>query len=191
MFALGCITYFMLFGNPPFQSDLKEGRERDRELDNLVEIGIYDFPDPLDVSDDAVDFIEKLLLKEPEDRMTASKALRHRWIANSIVVQPHRRISTSPSSSSAFSSTPRDIRIAASHKDTERICNSLRPQRRESPMSRSMDTLLSLTDRYQAAKESNSISTSSPPRSNTTNLGERYRSSRTNYSSTYTSSYHY
>jgi len=38
------------------------------------------------ISDEGKDFIKKLLVKDPEDRMTAKQALMHPWIVNNLMV---------------------------------------------------------------------------------------------------------
>lgn len=69
------ITYILLAGYPPFYG------ESDQEIFASVRNGFFDFPSPEwdNISDDAKDFISKLLQKDPAARMTASESIRHRW----------------------------------------------------------------------------------------------------------------
>ncbi|XP_048881459.1 death-associated protein kinase 2 [Brienomyrus brachyistius] len=76
MWSIGVITYILLSGMSPFQGD------NDTEtLKNIVEM-TYEFDDYhfKQTSDMAKDFIEKLLRKEQNERMTADECLLHPWI---------------------------------------------------------------------------------------------------------------
>uniref|UniRef100_A0A8C4RR01 Si:ch211-27e6.1 n=1 Tax=Erpetoichthys calabaricus TaxID=27687 RepID=A0A8C4RR01_ERPCA len=88
--ALGVITYIMLSGSMPFE---EENRTR---LYRMILKGRYSFPWP-NVSNLAKDFITRLLTIDPNDRMTASQALKHPWIvtmaASSSMKNLHRSIS--------------------------------------------------------------------------------------------------
>ncbi|RXG70115.1 Death-associated protein kinase related [Armadillidium vulgare] len=76
MLSVGVLTYVLLTGFLPF------GGESDQET--FVEIlkGEVDFPPELfeDVTPDAIDFIKKLLIKQPEKRMSAKESLNHSWM---------------------------------------------------------------------------------------------------------------
>lgn len=76
MFSVGCITYFMLCGEPPFVSDKADLDERDDELDQLVLKGKFEYPDT-ELSSAAKSFISNLLSQDPAQRMTAEDALKH------------------------------------------------------------------------------------------------------------------
>jgi len=68
IYATGVITYILLCGYPPF------------EPDNGI---IYlEFPSPEwdTISSSAKDLIEKLLISDPNVRLTADDALKHPWI---------------------------------------------------------------------------------------------------------------
>ncbi|XP_014211568.1 homeobox protein 5-like [Copidosoma floridanum] len=76
MWSLGVTTYVLLTGFSPF------GGETDQEtLKNIIH-GQVDFPEELfeDVSIQARDFVAKLLILEPSDRMTAKQCLQHEWL---------------------------------------------------------------------------------------------------------------
>jgi calcium/calmodulin-dependent protein kinase I len=76
MWSIGVITYFLLAGFPPFMGD---------NLPEIVEQIVnadYSFPSPYwdEVSKEAKDFVKKLLVLEPEKRLTAEQALNHAWL---------------------------------------------------------------------------------------------------------------
>jgi len=74
IWSCGCIMYFMLFGRPPFYSDIEE------EIYNLVSEGIYIFPSKPHVTDSAKELIGFLLEKDPNKRYSSKQALSHPWI---------------------------------------------------------------------------------------------------------------
>lgn len=80
MFSMGCIIYIMLTGRHPFDVS---GHSTDEEMEERIK---HQAP-PLrgsrytaDLSDSALDLIERLLDKRPERRMTAMEMLRHPWV---------------------------------------------------------------------------------------------------------------
>jgi len=79
MWSIGVITYILLCGFPPFYN------ENLPELFEQIMKADYDFPEEYwaDVSADAKDFIRKLLVVEPTERMTGQQALDHRWLKGS------------------------------------------------------------------------------------------------------------
>lgn len=76
MWSIGVITYILLSGLSPFQ-----GHTDEETLKNVVELQ-YEFEEgPFKTTSDmAKDFIEKLLVTSPGDRMSASECLLHPWI---------------------------------------------------------------------------------------------------------------
>lgn len=76
MWSIGVITYILLSGLSPFQ-----GHTAEETLKNVVELQ-YEFEEgPFKTTSDmAKDFIEKLLVQSPGDRMTAKECLLHPWI---------------------------------------------------------------------------------------------------------------
>ncbi|XP_072524035.1 serine/threonine-protein kinase H2 [Salminus brasiliensis] len=76
MWALGVISYILLSGSMPFDQ-----RSRPR-LFRAILRGSYSFHgEPWNsVSNQAKDFIERLLSLNPEQRMTAEQALKHPWL---------------------------------------------------------------------------------------------------------------
>jgi calcium/calmodulin-dependent protein kinase I len=78
MWSIGVLAYILLSGCPPFNGDT------DAQIFNQVKSGIYTFDAPQwdDVSCVAKDFICCLLRMDPSERLTASEALAHPWIAS-------------------------------------------------------------------------------------------------------------
>jgi len=76
LWSVGVITYLILCGFPPFYGEsLPEVFEQIMKAE-------YDFPDPYwtEVSSEAKDLIQKLLVVDPKKRLTATQALTHTWI---------------------------------------------------------------------------------------------------------------
>ena len=76
LWAFGIITYILLAGYPPFSDDNREN------LIVKIRSGVFAFHDKYwaNVSGDAKDFIMRLLVVNPNARMTVDQALAHRWV---------------------------------------------------------------------------------------------------------------
>ncbi|XP_060915528.1 death-associated protein kinase 2 [Labrus mixtus] len=76
MWSIGVITYILLSGLSPFQ-----GYTDEETLRNILAIA-YEFDDQVfsTTSSMAKDFIQKLFVKDPRERMTADESLLHPWI---------------------------------------------------------------------------------------------------------------
>lgn len=76
MWSIGVISYVLLCGYPPFQG------EGPRELFRSIYNVDYSFPDEdwSFISDEAKDFISRLLVKNQKERLTVDEALSHPWI---------------------------------------------------------------------------------------------------------------
>ncbi|XP_034626456.1 calcium/calmodulin-dependent protein kinase type 1G [Trachemys scripta elegans] len=74
--SIGVITYILLCGYPPFYE------ETESKLFEKIKEGYYEFESPFwdDISESAKDFIAHLLEKDPNERFTCERALRHPWI---------------------------------------------------------------------------------------------------------------
>jgi calcium/calmodulin-dependent protein kinase I len=76
LWSVGVITYLLLCGFPPFYGEsLPEVFEQIMKAE-------FDFPDPYwtEISGDAKDFIQKLLIADSKKRLTAATALQNPWI---------------------------------------------------------------------------------------------------------------
>ena len=79
MWSVGCIVFLLLSGNLPFM-----GRSQ-KELFRKIVSGKYEFDDDdwCDVSEDAKDLVKKLLVLDPDVRLTANDCMKHRWLKTS------------------------------------------------------------------------------------------------------------
>nr|XP_027814521.2 myosin light chain kinase family member 4 [Ovis aries] len=87
MWSVGVITYMLLSGLSPFLGD------DDAETLNNILACRWDLEDQefQDISEEAREFISKLLIKEKSWRISASEALKHPWLADHKL---HSRLST-------------------------------------------------------------------------------------------------
>ncbi|CAK4076689.1 unnamed protein product [Aphanomyces euteiches] len=76
IWSLGVITFILLCGYPPFHND------NQAKLFAAIKLGTFKFKSPYwdDISDDAKDFISKMLCLEPAQRWTAEQLLKHCWL---------------------------------------------------------------------------------------------------------------
>jgi len=76
IWSIGVITYVLLCGFTPFYGD------NQRQLFERILHAKFDYPSPEwdDVSATAKDFVSKLLVVNPADRLSAEQALLHPWI---------------------------------------------------------------------------------------------------------------
>ena len=76
IWSIGVITYVLLCGFPPFNE------ENQKELFDKILNAQYDFPSPEwdDVSEEAKNFIKKILIVDPDERYTAEQCLKDPWI---------------------------------------------------------------------------------------------------------------
>lgn len=76
MWSIGVTTYLLLCGDTPFN-----GKNR-QQLFRRISCDEPTFADDKwgNISDEGVDFVRKLLTKDPERRLTADQALSHRWL---------------------------------------------------------------------------------------------------------------
>lgn len=79
MWSVGCIVFLLLSGNLPFM-----GRSQ-KELFRKIVSGKYEFDedDWCDVSVEAKDMVIKLLVLDPDQRMSSTDALKHKWMKTS------------------------------------------------------------------------------------------------------------
>ena len=74
---MGIVLFIMLSGKPPF------GGKANKEIIENVLRGSYNYNNPVweNISDLAKDFINKLLCREADERLTAEEAYNHPWLA--------------------------------------------------------------------------------------------------------------
>jgi serine/threonine protein kinase len=103
MWALGVITYILLCGFPPFFSDSADKTDMDQlenapfwiffnnespDIFEAITTANYEFPDQFwaHISAEAKDFVSKLLVVDPTNRMSAPDALKHLWLVGAPTV---------------------------------------------------------------------------------------------------------
>lgn len=72
--CLGVLTYEFLIGKPPFEND-----DVTQTYKNILAVK-YSFPLDIVVHELAQRFIDRLLRKDPNDRMSLDEAHKHEWI---------------------------------------------------------------------------------------------------------------
>jgi calcium/calmodulin-dependent protein kinase I len=79
--SIGVILYTLLCGLPPFNE------EQNAELFDKIKTADYCFPSPEwdHVSDLAKDLISRLLVTDPDKRLTADEILEHPWMMESAI----------------------------------------------------------------------------------------------------------
>eukprot|EP00172_Hildenbrandia_rubra_P000334 Plantae.Rhodophyta-Hildenbrandia_rubra.ctg11575.p1 GENE.Plantae.Rhodophyta-Hildenbrandia_rubra.ctg11575~~Plantae.Rhodophyta-Hildenbrandia_rubra.ctg11575.p1 ORF type:complete len:464 (+),score=116.08 Plantae.Rhodophyta-Hildenbrandia_rubra.ctg11575:123-1394(+) len=81
MWSLGVMAHLMLVGSAPFDEDNPEDLIHMIKFDEVNMCG----EEWHLISDAARDFVARLLVKDPADRMSASDALRHAWLGADVV----------------------------------------------------------------------------------------------------------
>ncbi|KYN06911.1 Serine/threonine-protein kinase PLK4 [Cyphomyrmex costatus] len=74
VWSLGCMLYTLLVGKPPFETDAIKS--------TLTRVVMADYVMPLHLSDNARDLIDKLLKKNPKDRIRLRDIHKHAFIMN-------------------------------------------------------------------------------------------------------------
>jgi MAP kinase interacting serine/threonine kinase len=91
LWSLGVIAYILLCGYPPFYGNCGSdcGWERGEActacqemLFESIQEGSYEFPDNewIDISEEAKDLINHLLVKDAQKRFSAAQVLQHPWV---------------------------------------------------------------------------------------------------------------
>jgi len=83
VWSLGVVTYILLSSHIPFDGD------GESEIFERILNACYAFPSPLwdAVSEKAKDFISKIFVVEPKQRMTADECLDHEWLTSGPTVR--------------------------------------------------------------------------------------------------------
>jgi len=81
VWSIGVIAYILLSAYHPFDP---QGDATDDEIWHRISQADYNFNDPAwnNVSEQAKDFVSKLLVLDPKKRMSAEEALQHPWLKN-------------------------------------------------------------------------------------------------------------
>ncbi|XP_046389569.1 serine/threonine-protein kinase MARK2-like [Ischnura elegans] len=141
MWSLGVTTYVLLTGFSPF------GGDTDQETFCNIAKAQLDFPEELfeDVSQQAKDFITRLLVRDPSSRPTASECLKHPWISqqsnHTSGPSGRRYLSVSAAPSPAVSC--RDLTLLRRHlsKSREALYERVASSNFRKALSRSRDRL--------------------------------------------------
>ena len=76
LWSIGVITFVILWGYPPFY-----GQDAKELFTNIYKVNYEFWDEDWDfISDEAKDFISRLLVKDPTERMTSEQARNHPWI---------------------------------------------------------------------------------------------------------------
>lgn len=75
MWSLGVILFILLTKRPPFSED-----NNNQTLYSQIENVVYEYDQEPKLSNSVKDLISKLLVLEPEKRLTAKQALNHPWL---------------------------------------------------------------------------------------------------------------
>lgn len=85
LWSLGVIVFMLLVGYPPFH-----GSEKDMRTNILAASVDWSHKSRWrKVSEDAVDFVKCLLVKDPVQRMDVGQALEHKWLKPRNLKEPH------------------------------------------------------------------------------------------------------
>nr|XP_033331576.1 death-associated protein kinase related-like [Megalopta genalis] len=108
MWSVGVLLYVLLTGCSPFGGDTKQ-----ETFCNISRCRL-DFPDDLfeDVSEDARDLMRKLMVKDPNERLTVIECLQHPWFSTFDDPQP-------PLSAALDQSVPETAKTTASSQETK------------------------------------------------------------------------
>jgi aurora kinase len=75
LWCLGVLTYELLTGKAPFYH-----LSRKETIKKILSVETHTIPYPEDMPPHAVDFIQRLVRKDPSLRMKAAEALRHPFL---------------------------------------------------------------------------------------------------------------
>ena len=75
------MIYILLCGFPPFYD------ENNHRLFEKIKSAKFEFPSPYwdSISDESKDLISKLLVADPDKRLTGEEILKHPWFTNKLV----------------------------------------------------------------------------------------------------------
>lgn len=115
LWAVGVITYILLSGTMPFDDE-----NRTRLYRKILHCKYNFSGEPWrDVSNQAKDFIDKLLVLDPNKRLTAADALKHPWISNNASSSTNKNLHRTISQNLLHRQSSRSTRSAKSAKSTK------------------------------------------------------------------------
>jgi len=128
MWSLGVVTFILLAGYPPFYT---ENIDDVAELHRQITTADYDFHEDYwgNISKDAKDFISKLLVVDPNKRLSAEDGLKHPWLQQ----KNTKPLKKTLERMNTFNESRRDIKLAASAaalKFSSRLTSSKTPNSR-------------------------------------------------------------
>ncbi|XP_068120469.1 serine/threonine-protein kinase 17A-like [Hyperolius riggenbachi] len=86
MWSIGVLTYVMLTGVSPFLGDSKQ-----ETFLNISQVNIQYTQDEFEgISEQAIDFIQTLLIKNPRKRARADQCLKHAWLTSCHEPEPQK-----------------------------------------------------------------------------------------------------
>ncbi|XP_067122791.1 serine/threonine-protein kinase 17A [Centruroides vittatus] len=126
MWSIGVLTYVLLSGHSPFGGDSKQ-----ETFCNITHAPL-EFPPEMfaNISNDAKDFIQRLLVREPCERMTAKECLQHSWICEKTVLNkpiPSASSATNTDIKNGVIEVPRQVSANAENISDENSTNPLMP----------------------------------------------------------------
>lgn len=74
IWSIGVIIFTLLTGKPPFETaDVKTTYKR-------IRMNVYHYPESSNISEEARDLIDKILVRSPEARPSIAEILSHKWM---------------------------------------------------------------------------------------------------------------
>ncbi|XP_050438580.1 calcium/calmodulin-dependent protein kinase type IV-like [Adelges cooleyi] len=127
MWSIGVLMYVLLTGCSPFGGDTKQ-----ETFCNISQCKL-DFPEDLfqDISEDAIDLMKKLMVKNPRDRLTAKDCLGHTWFQRTLTVMS--RMPSFKDSSSAQGKTKPVTNAATTVDDADFATKQQQQQQQSQP----------------------------------------------------------
>lgn len=85
LWCLGVLCYELVVGKAPFYHV-----SRKQTMQKIIKADTSELKLPEQLSSESIDFISKLLVKDPEERMSAEDALEHKFIKRHVERDDHQ-----------------------------------------------------------------------------------------------------